>query len=497
MKTMKAKDLKNALLQEAVQGKLVPQIAAEGNAADLLNAIRKEKAELIKAGKIKKEKPLPEITDDEKPFDIPESWVWCYVGDIFMHNTGKAMNSSSKDYNKKGTVRKFITTSNLYWDSFDFTNVKEMFFSDEELERCTATKGDILICEGGAYYGRTAIWKYDYDICIQNHIHRLRPYMVVDLYFFYYIFYLYRNTNRMQSKGTAMPGLSSEVLHSTIIPLPPLSEQKRIVAAIEQFMPLIDEYGKKEEVLSELNAAIGEQAKKALLQEAVQGKLVPQIAAEGNAADLLKQLKKTKTDLVKNKLIYKKGDTKPFYTEGDYPFDIPDTWCWVQLSDVSIIQEGAGIRKWQYRNGGTQLLCVTNILNGKVDLEVKKLFIDTAEYLEKYTHLTVNKGDIVCSCSGGSWGKAAIYNLDDTIMMNTSTLRLRFFNDLADNLFLYYVVQSDFFKKQLLEQLSGMQPNFGYAHYSRICIPLPPLSEQKRIVSALEKMLPLCERLGK
>ena len=122
---MTAKDLKNALLQEAVQGKLVPQIASEGNARDLLEEIRKEKAKLIEEKKLKKENPLPEITEDEISFDIPENWCWCRVGDIFQHNTGKAMNSSAKEINKTGSIRKFITTSNLYWNEFDFTNVKD------------------------------------------------------------------------------------------------------------------------------------------------------------------------------------------------------------------------------------------------------------------------------------------------------------------------------------------------------------------------------------
>ncbi len=137
-------------------------------------------------------------------------------------------------------IRKFITTSNLYWNSFDFTSVKEMFFSDDELDRCTATKGDILMCEGGAYYGRTAIWNLDYDICFQNHIHRLRAYVPISQEYFYYVFYLYRNTGMMSPKGTAMPGLSSVALHGLVVPLPPLAEQKRIVAKLEELLPLCE-----------------------------------------------------------------------------------------------------------------------------------------------------------------------------------------------------------------------------------------------------------------
>ena len=232
--------MKRSILQEAVQGKLVPQDPNDEPASVLLKKIAEEKKRLIKEGKIKKQKPLPEITEDEIPFDIPESWEWCYVGDLFDHNTGKAMNSSAKQGNRKGSVRKFITTSNLYWNRFDLSTVKEMFFSDDELARCTVTKRDILMCEGGAYFGRTAIWNYDYDICFQNHVHRLRPYVKIKEEFFYYLFYLYRTTGLMKSKGTAMPGLSSVALHGLVIPLPPLAEQERIVSKIEELLPCVE-----------------------------------------------------------------------------------------------------------------------------------------------------------------------------------------------------------------------------------------------------------------
>lgn len=234
-------DMKKSLLQYAIQGKLVEQRFEEGTAEELFEQIQEEKHRLIKEKKIKKEKPLPEITDDEKPFDIPESWKWVRVGEIFAHNTGKAMNSSAKKVNKTGAKRKFITTSNLYWNSFDFSSVKEMFFSDDELERCTVRKGDLLMCEGGAYYGRTAIWDYDYDICFQNHIHRLRSYKPVELLFFYHLFYFYKSMNMMKAKGTAMPGLSSQTLHQMVLPLPPLSEQKRIVEKLERLLPLCEQ----------------------------------------------------------------------------------------------------------------------------------------------------------------------------------------------------------------------------------------------------------------
>ena len=234
-----------------------------------------------------------------------------------------------------------------------------------------------------------------------------------------------------------------------------------------------------------------QELKNSILQLAIQGKLVPQRPEEGNAEELKQMLLEEKKKLILLGKLSKKGKTKPFLTQEELnDFDLPKSWEWVQLSDVSIIQEGAGIRKWQYKDKGIQILCVTNILEDKIDLSKKELFISNEDYLEKYTHLKLNKGDIVTSCSGGSWGKIALFESDKILMLNTSTLRMRFFSDLADNKYLYYVCKSKFFKNQLEKQLSGMQPNFGYAHYSRIMLPLPPLAEQKRIVAKIEELLP-------
>lgn len=226
-------EMKKSILQYAIQGKLVEQRAEEGNAEDLYQQIQEEKQKLIKEGKIKKEKPLAEITEDEIPFDIPDSWKWCYIGELFLHNTGKAQNSSGST---NGTIRKFITTSNLYWNEFDFTKVKEMPFTDKELERCTVQKGDLLVCEGGDC-GRSAVWNFDEEVCIQNHVHRLRPYKELDIYYFYYLFYFYKNTGKLRGRGVAIQGLSNEAIHNVIVPLPPLEEQHRIVAKIEELLP--------------------------------------------------------------------------------------------------------------------------------------------------------------------------------------------------------------------------------------------------------------------
>ena len=240
--------LKKSILQEAIQGRLVPQIAEEGTAKELLERIKKEKQKLVKEGKLKKSalatyvifrgddnryyekigKKCVDITD-EIPFDIPGTWEWCRLGTLFSHCTGKALNAS----NLKGQLMTYITTSNLYWDRFELDNLKRMRFTDEEIEKCTATFGDLLVCEGGDI-GRAAIWNYPYDIRIQNHIHKLRAYKQLCTKFFFWVFYFYKATGRIGGKGIGIQGLSSKALDNILIPLPPLKEQQRIVAQIEK-----------------------------------------------------------------------------------------------------------------------------------------------------------------------------------------------------------------------------------------------------------------------
>lgn len=202
--------------------------------------------------------------------------------------------------------------------------------------------------------------------------------------------------------------------------------------------------------------------------------------------DLLIQLEKEKNILVGKKSILK-PKSLPSLTDDEIPFEIPVNWMWVRLNDISIIQEGPGIRKSQYSNEGVQFLTVTNILEGCVDLEKSEKYVSDEEYKLKYKHFTINKGDIVSSCSGATWGKTAIYDSDDLIILNTSTLRLRFFGDKGNNKYLYFLTKAGFFKKQLSVHSTGQQANFGNSHYSLIAIPLPPLPEQQRIVSILDE----------
>ena len=212
---------KSKVLDLAIHGKLVPQNSSDEPASELLKRIN----------------PKAEITCDNPQYGkLPNGWCEVQLGDVFNHNTGKALNAS----NTEGSMKRYLTTSNVYWNAFDFTTVKQMYYKDSELDKCSITKGDLLVCEGGDV-GRAAIWNFNYDICIQNHLHRLRPKLgdlCVSLY--YYVFYYLKVNNMIGGKGIGLLGLSSNALHKLHVPLPPINEQHRIVAKIEELFAQLD-----------------------------------------------------------------------------------------------------------------------------------------------------------------------------------------------------------------------------------------------------------------
>ena len=235
------KKLRELILTLAMQGKLVPQDPNDQPASELLKEIEAEKRRMVKAGKIREPKPLPEIKPDEVPYELPKSWEWVRFANIAQHNSGKMLDKSRN----KGKYRDYITTSNLYWGFFELDNVRQMPISDEEIEKCTARKGDLLLCEGGEA-GRAAVWFYDNEVCFQNHIHRARFYCDIDPYYAYRFFEKLNATGEINQyrQGVGISNMSGKVLASIVLPFPPLAEQKRIVARIDQLMARCDELEK-------------------------------------------------------------------------------------------------------------------------------------------------------------------------------------------------------------------------------------------------------------
>ena len=250
------KQAKSKILDLAIHGKLVRQDPADEPASVMLEKLRAEKEAKIAAGEIKCRKNdsyiyknstdncyYQKFTDgyeadisDEIPFDVPDGWAWCRLGEIYYHTTGKALKKS----NEKGSLKKYITTSNLYWDTFDLSEVRTMYFTDDELDKYTIKKGDLVLCNGGDV-GRAAIWSYDKDICYQNHISRMRPKTNgIENRFFLYVLKFYKEQNMLKGKGIGISSLSASDLLSVIIPLPSLFEQQRIVAKIEELFAKLD-----------------------------------------------------------------------------------------------------------------------------------------------------------------------------------------------------------------------------------------------------------------
>ena len=425
---MTGQQLKNSILQMAVQGKLVPQDPNDEPASVLLERIRKEKEQLIKEGKIKKEKnpsyifrgadnlPYekvgknePVCIADEVPFEIPESWEWVRLGNIFQHNTGKALNAS----NRTGSLLPYITTSNLYWDRFELGNLREMYFSENEIEKCTATKGDLLVCEGGDI-GRAAIWMFDEDIRIQNHIHKLRSYTEVCTEFFYYLFYLYKHAGWIGGKGIGIQGLSANALHALLFPLPPLSEQKRIVSKIKESEPLMEKYADVEKYLDKLNTEFPDQLRKSILQEAVQGKLVPQDPTDEPVSVLLERIRAEKQHLVKEGKIkkdkhesvifrrdnshYEKRGSEEVCIDDEIPFEIPENWCWARMGSYLDVRDGTHDTP-KYVLEGIPLVTSKNLCNGKIDFSTAK-FISREDHLAISLRSKVDAGDIMYAMIG-------------------------------------------------------------------------------------------------
>lgn len=485
---MTPQELKNSVLKQALQGKLTAQFAQDGTGEILLQQIQVEKQALIKAGKIKKEKPLNEITEDESPFDIPDSWAWCYIGDVFQHNTGKALNSTNRD----GTMLQYITTSNLYWNRFELEKLKEMPFTDSEVEKCTIQKGDLLVCEGGDC-GRAAIWTYDMPMRIQNHIHRLRPYGEVSVDYFYYVFYLYKNAGWIAGKGIGIQGLSSNALHTIIAPLPPLAEQKRIVAKLEEILPLIDRYEAAWNKLEEFNKRFPTDMQKSILQAAIQGKLVEQRPEEGTGEELFQQIQAEKQALIKASKI-KKDRPLPEITEDEIPFDIPDTWKWVRVAAVTTLNPKNDLED-DLDTAFIPMPCVMDGFRNQHTFEIKKW-----KAIKKgFTHFA--DGDIgvakITPCFQNR--KSVIFrNLKNGYGAGTTELSIvRTIEETVSREYLLWFFKTDYFISNGVKSFTGTagQQRIHKDYLATCLLPLPPLAEQKRIVTKLEEILPLCDRL--
>ena len=435
--------------------------------------------------------------DEEIPFEIPQGWEWTRIGNIFNHTSGKQQSSSNKS---GGTPQKFITTSNLYWGYFVLDSVKVMNFTEEEIKSCSATKGDLLVCEGGAGYGRSAIWNEDYDICLQNHIHRLRPLVDGTCEYVYYFIHLQKESNSLVSIGTAMPGLSANRLKSLLIPLPPLAEQNRITNKLKDVFPIIEKYDKAQERHNLLNSSLNDVIRKSILQEAIQGKLVSQDPSDEPASMLLQRIRDEKQRLVKEGKLKQKdvvdstifrGDDNKYYEQtgseiacidDTVPFDLPTSWCWVRHNQLFEVSGGSQPPKSHfidhYREGYIRLYQIRDYGSNPVPVYVPINEISK----------TTRKGDILLARYGGSlgkvfWAEEGAYNvaMAKVIPLYKSELIHK------EYIFLYYC--SNIYQSAILDHSRSAQAGFNKDDLANMLFPLPPYSEQVRIVERYQSIV--------
>ena len=435
------------------------------------------------------------------PFDIPDSWEWVRLGELFQHNTGKALNAA----NCTGQLKQYITTSNLYWDRFELDNLKEMYFSESEIEKCTVIKGDLLVCEGGDI-GRASIWSYDYPMCIQNHIHRLRAYVPLCTRFFYYLFDLYKHIGWIGGKGIGIQGLSSNAIHSLLFPLPPLAEQHRIVETIDKLQPYTDAYADVESTLDTLNTTFPERLKKSILQEAVQGKLVPQDSSDEPAEALLERIRAEKQRLIKEGKIkkgkhesvifrrdnshYEKLDGVERCIDDELPFEIPESWAWARLGNIGDWGSGATPSRThpEYYDGSIPWLKTGDLTDSYIT-DIPEGISQLA--LEKTSVRLNESGSVLMAMYGATIGKLGILTYSATTNQACCACKPVYG---VETLFLFYFLMSQrtaFIKRGE----GGAQPNISKEKIVTTLMPLPPLAEQHRIVQRIEELLPLVKGL--
>ena len=473
---MTPQELKNSILQLAIQGKLVEQRPEEGTTQELYAQIQAEKQRLIKEGKIKKEKPLPEITEDEKPFEIPEGWMWVRFGHITNLLSGQDLKPT--DYNDKKKGIPYITGAS------NITDAKVIINRWTENAKAIANKGDLLLtCKGTV--GKTVILQ-------EEKVHIARQIMAITSYkadINFIRFFIERQIGALKAQAKSIiPGIERKNILLLTFPLPPLAEQKRIVAKIEELLPLVDRYEQAWTKLEEFNHRFPEDMKKSILQQAIQGKLVEQRPEEGTAQELYAQIQAEKQRLIKEGK-FKKEKPLPEITEDEKPFEIPEGWIWARLGNLGITQTGNTPSKAHAEYQGNDIPFITpgDIFNGKIDYHNQSLSVAGMKIAR-----TCEAESILQVCIGGSIGKAAIVKQRISFNQQINSITPM----VCESAYIYNVLCSHYFINLMKEKSGGTAtPIINRGLWNSLLVPLPPLAEQKRIVERLKELLPLCERL--
>ena len=493
---MTAQDLKNSILQQAIQGKLLPQNPADEPASELLKKISAERQKLIDEGKIKNPPQLPPISDAEKPFDIPESWQWVKIKDLAMVNTGLTYKKSNLEIISSNMVRVLrggnIGNTQLFIKDDDVM-ISRKFVPDKYFLK----SGDLITPSVTSLecIGKTAlICRDSNDMVAGGFVFSIRPYFWEHNFAKYFLYFFNSKFHKdccksiLRKSGQALYNLSKENFSAILIPLPPLAEQKRIVEKLEEILPLVERYGELEQRLTKLDKEFPDKLKKSLLQQAIQGKLTEQLTTDGDAKDLLEKIREEKSKLISEGKI-KKEKPLPTISAEEIPFDIPENWKWVRLGEIGYFVSGYTPKNDELNTSGKVPYFKVSDMNSKGNefwLSETNFYLK-GDCIKKF----YEKNTIVYPKNGGAifTNKRRILKQDSVIDLNTGGYKI-----IGDTNLMYvfnYFLTIDFkfcYKGTALPTIDSKQLR------GRL-FPLPPLAEQKRIVERQEELLPLCDRL--
>ncbi len=497
---MTPQQLKNSILQRAIEGRLVEQRPEEGTAKELLKEIQAEKARLVKEGKIKKSKALPPITEEEKPFDIPDGWEWVRLGDIGLTNIGLTYKPTDIT-TKNGII--VLRSSNIQNDKLTYDDIVRVKTDIPENKMCSI--GDILICARNGskrLVGKAAIIEKD-GMSFGAFMAIFKPLILDSRYILHVINSAYFRNSLLKDTGTTtINQITQNMLKEFVLPLPPLSEQRRIVAKLEEILPLIDKYDKAYTKLTDFNTRFPEAMKKSLLQYAIQGKLVEQHADEGTAHDLIKDIQAEKKRLIDEKKI-KKPKALPPITEEEIPFDIPENWEWVRLDDIAANNDnafadgpfGSNLKREHYtEKHEVRIIQLSNI--GDMGWRNSNEKYTTCKHLETISRSEVAVGDIVIAKMMPAGRAIEVPDLGTKFVLSSDAVKFVPHKVLYKP-YLLYAINSSMFREQINAEVHGItRVRTSLTKLKKYLIPLPPLNEQQRIVAKLKELLPFCDQLS-
>lgn len=485
---MKVAELRQSILQAAVQGKLLPHNPQDEPASELLKRIQQNKAQLVKEGKLKKEKPLPPVSEDEVPFDLPEGWVWCRLGEIGFTNIGLTYKPS--DISKTGVP--VLRSGNIQNGKIDYSDM--IFVSCSVPEKLMIKKGDILICARNGskrLVGKSAI--------VQNSGMSFGAFMAIfrsSINSYVHIFLqsptFFQQMHGNASDTTTINQITQNMLKNALLPLAPEATQQRIIDKLEELMFLCDELEAEEKKRDALEAHFTEYLPKAILQTAVQGKLVPQNSHDESASELLKRIQQEKSQLIKEGK-FKKEKPLPPISEDEIPYDLPEGWVWCKLGSIIQFTENNNIQSTLSPDDIVNYVDIDSIDNRHfVIRQVKQL---PMKKLSTRARRILRKDYIIYSLVRPYLNNLAVVTSERKNFIGSTGFAV-FKPILISNKYIMSILLSPYIEDYFRSLMSGFNsPSISQTDFINTPIPIAPLAEQQRIVAKVDELMALCEKL--